>query len=95
MISILARGAIGFVLERLDDSTRVSVQACVSWALGREHSPVLKDRKKRANERSNPVNPVVSWEAAIDDSRSKGAGWIDAGCSKSCVSKKLVRCRAF
>jgi hypothetical protein len=59
----------------------------VNWKL----SPVRQDRKKSAEDRSNPVNPVVAWEAAIDDSRSKGTGWIHAGCSKLSVSKRFLQ----
>jgi hypothetical protein len=58
---------------------------------GQKLSPVRDDRKNCAEDRSNPVNPVVAWEAAIDDSRSEGAGWIHAGCSKLSVSKRFVQ----
>jgi len=44
-------------------------------------SPVRDDCQKRAKNRPNPVDPVVRWEAAVDDRRSKGTGWIDAGYS--------------
>jgi hypothetical protein len=54
-------------------------------------SPVRQDRKKSAEDRSNPVNPVVAWEIAIDDGRSKGAGWIHAGCNKLSVSEGYVQ----
>jgi hypothetical protein len=89
-VSILASGAIGFVLERLDDSAERLAWTCRNMVKGQELSPVRDDRKKCAEDWSNPVNPVVAWEAAIDDSRRKGAGWIHAGCSRFIVSKALA-----
>jgi hypothetical protein len=59
----------------------------MNWTL----SPVSNDRKKCAEYWSNPVNPVVAWETAIDDGRSKGAGWIHAGCNKLSVSGSYVQ----
>jgi hypothetical protein len=53
---------------------------------GSEFLPVRNDRKKCTEDWSNPVNPVVAWEVAIDDSRSKGAGRVHARCSKFSVS---------
>ena len=54
-------------------------------------SPVRDDCQKRAKNRPNPVDPVVRWEAAVDDRRSKGTGWIDAGYSKLYVSKDRAK----
>jgi len=50
--------------------------------------PVRNDRQDRAEDGSNPVDPVVVREMAIDDSRSKRTGWVDAGCRNG-VSVKV------
>jgi len=42
--------------------------------------PVRNDCHTCAENRPNPVNPVVGWEATVDNSRSKRTGRIDAGC---------------
>ena len=49
-------------------------------------SPVRNDCQKGAKNRPNPVDPVVGWETASNDSRSKGTGWVNAGCCESYVS---------
>jgi hypothetical protein len=87
LTSILAHGAIRFVLERLDDPARRLDRTYICCARDRARSPVRNDRQNRAEDGSNPVNPVVGWDAAIDNGRSKSARWVDAGCRKSCVSK--------
>ena len=54
-------------------------------------SPVRNDCQARAKDRSNPVDPVVGRETAVDDSRSKSTGWVYARCGKPYVSKDLVK----
>jgi hypothetical protein len=87
VISILAHGAICFVLKRLDNSVRRLAWFCSSFMVNKACLPVRNDCQARAKNRSNPVDPVVGRETAVDNRRSKSAGWVDAGCKKSDVSK--------
>jgi hypothetical protein len=32
-----------------------------------------------AEERAKPVNPMVAWEAAVGDTGTEAAGWVEGG----------------
>lgn len=54
--------------------------------------PVKANGKKRAKSRSQPVDPMVSWEGSQNDTRTEGAGWVEGTYCEG-VSERGSRCQ--
>lgn len=45
--------------------------------------PVRKDSQKGSEQGANPVDPVRTREAAIDDSRAERTSWVERRCGST------------
>ena len=48
--------------------------------------------QERAKQRSNPVDPVVSGETAVDNVRAKGAGGVEGAAGVVVACWRLLDC---
>jgi hypothetical protein len=92
----LVSGAVGLVLECLDDSAKQSAQNGQELrSHGKVHLPVGEDSEQGTEKRANPVDPVVAREMAVDDGGTERASWVDTGCVKRRVNKCRPGSRPF